>query len=534
MIGRTIEGRYRIDELVAMGGMGAVYRAAHLHMHKAVAIKVLHPEIEGFPELVMRFQREAVAGAHIVHPNVASASDFGTFDDESYYLVLEYIRGVTLSDVMKRGPVPPARAAKIAKQMAAALGAAHAKEIIHRDVKPRNIMLVEGQDDLVKLIDFGLAKVPVGKLVPVAQDEDISRRSLTAAGVVMGTVAYMAPETALGMRAVEPRSDLYAVGVILYEMLAGKHPFDAIEPGLLFAQHRNELPPPLRLRNPDVVVPDALEAVVRNLLEKDPQQRYPDAAAVVTALEEAMPGALAARERAVSQSRDLPVTVIGARSPSLPDTSEAEADAPPPRSSRAPSFSPSRPTDATVRRARPSSVPGRRSARDGAYTPRLLGRPGGDAGGTRGWRIAVGVLALVIVGLAAVIVVQREPELPAAGLGAAPAGPPRRPRPPRRPDPPAPAPAPVRRPPWRRPPSHRSRPPRRRAARPATGCAERSSPPPPAATPPAPQRWSSWPRPTRARSAPRTCSAPRPRWPRPPAPPAATTPTASTSRSPAS
>src|SRR5262245_442999 len=111
MIGREISERYRILELVAMGGMGAVYRGEHVHMRNQVAVKVLHPEIEGFPELVTRFQREAVAGAHIIHPNVASASDFGKFDGESYFLVLEYIRGTTLNDVMKKGPLPPPRAA---------------------------------------------------------------------------------------------------------------------------------------------------------------------------------------------------------------------------------------------------------------------------------------------------------------------------------------------------------------------------------------------------------------------------------------
>jgi serine/threonine protein kinase len=295
LVGRTISDRYRIVELLAMGGMGAIYRAEHLLMRKAIAIKVLHPETENFPELVARFEREAIAGAHIVHPNVASASDFGKFDGGSYFLVLEYIEGETLSDIIKRGPVEPRRAAKLARQLAAALGAAHQKEIVHRDVKPKNVMICEpsiletaargGEDEIVKLIDFGLAKVPVDKLSTAARDPDAENRELTNAGVVMGTVAYMAPETALGMRAVQARADLYSLGVILYEMLTGKHMFDAVEPQKLFAAHCSLKPPPMKERNPNINVPPALESIVMRLLEKDPNDRYPDADALIAALD---------------------------------------------------------------------------------------------------------------------------------------------------------------------------------------------------------------------------------------------------------
>lgn len=294
LIGRTISERYRIVELVAMGGMGAIYRGEHLLMRKEVAIKVLHPEIEGFPELVERFEREAVAGAHISHPNVASASDFGKFDDDSYFLVLEFIKGQTLRKVIGEGPIAPARAQKFASGVAAALGAAHQKGIIHRDLKPRNIMVLSataGAEESIKLIDFGLAKVPVEKLSVNALDADDSgRRSLTAAGVVMGTIAYMAPETALGMRAVEAPADLYALGIITYEMLTGLHPFDAPDNAALFAKHKTAVPPPMRERNPRTRVPPLLEAVVMRLLEKDPEKRYPSAEAVVRALDEAMLG----------------------------------------------------------------------------------------------------------------------------------------------------------------------------------------------------------------------------------------------------
>jgi eukaryotic-like serine/threonine-protein kinase len=288
LVGRTISDRYRLVELVAMGAMGAVYRAEHLLMRKEVAIKVLHPESENFPELVTRFEREAVAGAHIDHPNVASASDFGQFDGESRFLVQEFVRGENLHDLVKRGPVPPDRAARIARELAAALGAAHAKGIVHRDVKPRNIMVLDRDEGpIVKLIDFGLAKVPVEELSTAAQDPDEAHRSLTNAGVVMGTVAYMAPETAFGMRAVREPADLYSLGLVLYEMLTGFHPFEADDPAILFALQRAQPPPPISTRNSAVEVSEALERVVMRLLEKDPAARYQSAEEVIAALDEA-------------------------------------------------------------------------------------------------------------------------------------------------------------------------------------------------------------------------------------------------------
>lgn len=282
LIGRTIEDRYRIEALVAMGGLAAVFRATRLGTGEDVAIKVLHPEIEGLPELIERFEREAVAGKHIFHPNVAAVHEIAQLDDGSWFLVQEFIRGKTLRALIHEGPIPALRAAKMARQLAAALNAAHDFGIVHRDVKPLNVMVLDGPDEQIQLIDFGLAKVPLEHLAVAGED---ARRSLTQAGVVVGTVAYLAPEVALGMRAIDRRSDLYALGLILYELLAGKHPFTATEPVALFKQHQNAVPSVISERSPGVTVPPALEAVVRRLIEKDPDARYQHARAVMVALD---------------------------------------------------------------------------------------------------------------------------------------------------------------------------------------------------------------------------------------------------------
>ena len=285
LIGQTIRGRYRIEQLAAMGGLAAVFRATRIAGGQEVAIKILHPEVEGLPELIERFEREAIAGKHILHPNVVAVHEIDQLDDGSWFLVQDYVRGRTLRSLIDEGPVPPLRAARIARQIAAGLLAAHDMRIVHRDLKPLNVMLGGGSAEIVHIVDFGLAKVPVDDLSVLDGD---GRSSLTQAGVLFGTIAYMAPEAALGMRNVDKRSDLYALGVILYEMIAGKHPFTATAPVALFAQQRKEIPPPIAERSPGVVVPAALEAVIQRLLDKDPDARYPNARALMVALDTAI------------------------------------------------------------------------------------------------------------------------------------------------------------------------------------------------------------------------------------------------------
>jgi eukaryotic-like serine/threonine-protein kinase len=281
LIGTVVADRYRIDEVVAMGGVGAVYRGEHVHMRKRLAIKLLHPETEGLPELVQRFERESIVGANATHPNVASATDFGKLPDGSYYLILEYIEGITVHDLLRKGRIPPKQAVEIARQIAQGLHAIHKLDIVHRDLKPRNVMVSEGPPLLVKLIDFGFAKVPLERFASSVREAS----ALTSQGTVFGTVGYMAPETAFGMMSVTPKSDLYALGVILYEMLVGKHPYDAKEPKALYHAHQFNPPPSFAERAPDREVPEELEAITMRLLEKAPRDRYGSAREVIDALD---------------------------------------------------------------------------------------------------------------------------------------------------------------------------------------------------------------------------------------------------------
>ena len=268
-VGRVLAGRYRILEPLGSGGMGVVYRAEHVHMRKPVALKILHPHMTLMPEVVARFEREAVAAARVEHINVASAMDFGRLEDGSFYLALEYVEGKSLGDILAVGALPTPRALLIARQIADGLAAAHAAGIVHRDLKPDNVLLVdrEGFPDLVKMLDFGIAKVHM--------DEGSGHKPLTQIGTIFGTPQYMSPEQGQG-QTVDARSDLYALGVILYEMLAGKLPFRADDLVVLITRHILETPPPL----PDAIPPDVRELVFE-LLSKKPEDRVQSAAELV-------------------------------------------------------------------------------------------------------------------------------------------------------------------------------------------------------------------------------------------------------------
>ena len=278
-IGTLLAERYRIDSLLGEGAMGKVYAAEHVMMHKRLAVKVLHRELTVVPELVARFEREAMAAANIDHPNIAGATDFGKLEDESVFIALELVEGVCLRDAIAKGPIPLRRALHITRQIAAALGAAHALSIIHRDLKPENVMLVErnGDPDFVKVLDFGVAKVPIG-------DPSGGPGAITRVGTVFGTPEYIPPEQALGQPS-DGRADLYSLGVMLFEMLTGVRPFTSTSKVNLVGMHLSEPVPKIRERAPGLDVPEGVENLVARLLKKSASERPAHASEVVKTID---------------------------------------------------------------------------------------------------------------------------------------------------------------------------------------------------------------------------------------------------------
>jgi len=240
-----------------------------------LAVKVLRRELTSVPEVVARFEREAMAAGNIEHANVAAATDFGKLADGSVFLVLEYVSGSSLRDEIARGPFEVDRALHVARQISSALSAAHAQGIVHRDLKPENVMLVEknGDPNFVKVLDFGIAKVPLGDPsgAPAKPGTPI-----TKAGMVFGTPEYMAPEQALGQN-VDGRADLYALGVILFEMLSGVRPFSSQSSVGILGQQLSRPTPTFAERSPGLIVPPAAEQLTLRLLSRDASERFQSA-----------------------------------------------------------------------------------------------------------------------------------------------------------------------------------------------------------------------------------------------------------------
>ncbi|MCB9629339.1 MAG: serine/threonine protein kinase [Sandaracinaceae bacterium] len=278
LIGRVINDRFEIIDLIARGGMGRVYRAQQRPLGRQVALKILDPRYKGDedPEFQTRFFLEASTAAKLSHPNTVTVFDYGKTTDEIYFIVMELVEGRTLSALLKElGPIEPERAINIAVQIARSVREAHGLGVIHRDLKPANVLLTRhgDEEDFVKVLDFGLVK-------DVEANEE-----LTQAGLFMGSPKYMSPEQIQGGD-VDARTDIYALGVMLYLMLCGRVPFDRDNQVQILMAHMREAVPPM-VRDDGVAVPAALEAVVMNCLEKDANNRYSDMNELVAALKSA-------------------------------------------------------------------------------------------------------------------------------------------------------------------------------------------------------------------------------------------------------
>ncbi len=267
IVGTVLGGRYRIIRLCGEGGMGRVYQAEHVEIGKHVAVKVLHPAYTRTPDVVERFRREARAASRIGHLNIVNVTDSGTTDDGSFFFVMEFIEGIEVGLLIHReGPLPVKRALRIADQICQALQAAHEAQVIHRDLKPENVLLIskEGRPDFVKVLDFGIARVAeVEESLPTG-------RRLTRPGVAMGTPEYMAPEQAAGKSA-DARSDIYALGSIMYEMLTGTPPYEGDNVMEVLHKKATIMPPPVRQVRPDV--PVTVEALVERAMARNPDER---------------------------------------------------------------------------------------------------------------------------------------------------------------------------------------------------------------------------------------------------------------------
>jgi eukaryotic-like serine/threonine-protein kinase len=258
----VLNGRYELHRPLGRGGMAEVFLARDQLLDRPVAVKVLFSEFATDPSFVERFRREATAAANLSHPNIVGVYDWGEADD-TYFIVMEYVDGRTLSEILRsEGALHPDRVADIGADVAAALGFAHRNGVVHRDMKPGNVLVTAA--GLVKVADFGIARA-----ITADADED-----LTKVGTVMGTATYFSPEQARG-EAVDPRSDLYSLGVVLYELLVGQPPFAGESSVGIAYKHVQETPPPPRTLKPEL--PEAMEAIVLKCLAKNPVNRYPSA-----------------------------------------------------------------------------------------------------------------------------------------------------------------------------------------------------------------------------------------------------------------
>lgn len=276
-VGSVIADRYRVIERLSEGGMATVYLAEHVAVGRTLALKILHPGQSSQPDLLRRFVQEARAASLVRSPHVVDIIDVGVTPDRLAYMAMELLDGEDLAQLLARGgPLPWSRLGPMILQICDALAAAHAQGIVHRDVKPENCFVTEfaGARDFIKVIDFGIAKDLEGKA-------DVGR-ARTVSGSIYGTAAYVAPELLAGKSA-DARVDIYALGVLMYELLAGEKPFPGEALADILLGHLQTPPTPLRVKAPGRV-PEAVDALVLRTLEKDPGRRYPSMAALAEAV----------------------------------------------------------------------------------------------------------------------------------------------------------------------------------------------------------------------------------------------------------
>jgi serine/threonine protein kinase len=304
-VGLILDSKYRLIESLGQGGMGSVFRAERLHIGDEVAVKLLHRDLVREKQALERFRREARTAAMIRHPNVVSIHDFndGTNEGTEAYIVMELVQGVSLGKLLRRdGRLSPARAVHLMHDICAGVGVAHRRGLLHRDLKPDNVIVVppshEGDEETAKVVDFGLAKV-----------RDVAGTALTQTGAVLGTLYYMSPEQCSGEE-LDARADVYSLGAMLYEMLTGNPPFRANNLAGLISKHLHE-PPPLFPRAFEIS--PALELVCMRALAKDRNQRPPDAIAFGSELQKALTAPVISRP-ASSSSRRSPWKWIAAAS----------------------------------------------------------------------------------------------------------------------------------------------------------------------------------------------------------------------------